>query len=253
MMEAAHVRPEGWGVCPWFTLGPLAVPAYSVLMFFAFAVGFAVCRHYARKSGANTGQIFPVVLAALFGGVLGAKLPAWVVALSTVPMAGWSLGLFLSGRTIVGGFVGAMLGVWWVKRRLGITGRFGNVLVPGVALGLAVGRIGCFLSGCCYGRPCGCGWGVDFGDGIARHPTQLYEAVFFLFAFVVVQHRMPVARPGSLMSGFLAAYFIFRFFGEFLRPGDGGLLTMFQWICLAGLLLIGVRAWFRGEGARDAE
>jgi len=133
--------------------------------------------------------------------------------------------------------------VWWIKRRLNIQSRFGNILAPGVALGLATGRVGCFLSGCCHGTPTALTWGVDFGDGIPRHPTQLYEMVFCLAAFAVIQRRLPTAQPGSLMSGFLTAYFVFRFFEEFIRAGEVRFgLTPFQWICLAGLFLMGIRA-----------
>jgi len=135
-----------------------------------------------------------------------------------------------------------MLAVWWVKRRLNIQARFGNILAPAVALGLATGRMGCFLSGCCYGTPTVLPLGVDFGDGVPRHPTQLYEIVFCLLAFAVIRRKLPTARPGTLMTGFLTAYFVFRFFEEFLRAGEVRFgLTTFQWICLAGLFLLGGR------------
>ncbi len=242
-MEFSHVTPEGWGICPRIPLGPLSISVYAVFMLLAFVVGLSVYRRSAGRAGANTQQIFPIVLAVIFGGVLGAKIPVWVISMIEVPFKDWSLTLLLTGRTIVGGFIGGMLAVWWVKRRLNIQARFGNILAPAVALGLATGRIGCFLSGCCYGTPTALPWGVDFGDGIPRHPTQIYEIIFCLTAFAVIQRRLPTARPGSLMSGFLTAYFVFRFLEEFLRAGELRFgLTPFQWICLAGLTLIGIRA-----------
>ena len=241
-MEISHIQPEGWGLCPVIPLGPVPVSTYAVFMLLAFAAGIAVYRRNAARTGARTGQVFPVVLAAVFGGVFGAKIPVWALTVALVPPSEWRLEHLLVGRTIAGGFVGGMLAVWWVKRRLGLRARFGNVLAPAVALGMAVGRVGCLLSGCCHGRPTALPWGVDFGDGVPRHPTQVYEIIFCLAAFLLMQRRLETARPGALMTGFLAAYFVFRFAEEFLRPQDIAWgLTVFQWICLAGLLLLVLR------------
>ncbi len=98
--------------------------------------------------------------------------------------------VWLSGRTIVGGIIGGVAAVWLVKRRLGIKQRLGNYLVPSLALGIFFGRIGCFLAGCSYGVATRLPWGVDFGDGVLRNPTQLYEALFVLAIFVYAQLRL---------------------------------------------------------------
>lgn len=125
--------------------------------------------------------------------------------------------LWLSGRTIVGGILGGFLAVWAVKRRLGITQRLGNYLVPSLCVGIFLGRIGCFLAGCCYGTATSVPWAVDFGDGLSRNPTQVYEALFVLGMLVYAQSTLEKHPPGRLFRIFMIAYFSWRFGIEFLR------------------------------------
>ena len=108
-----------------------------------------------------------------------------------------------------------------MRHRLGITEKSGNLFAPAIALALTIGRLGCLLGGCCYGVPTGLPWGVDFGDGITRHPTQLYESVFALALCVfLLAVRRRFNEPGRLFGIFMLAYFSFRFLIEFLRAGD---------------------------------
>lgn len=234
MLEMNHHTPAGWGIAP--SLGPL--PAYAVFMATAFIAGISLYFFNNRKQPKQHGDIGTIALAAFIGGMIGAKLP---VILLNLHSQGFSPGAFLAGRTITGGLLGGILSVWWIKRRLGIQKRFGNALAPSIALGMAIGRIGCLLSGCCFGKPTTLPWGVDFGDHIMRHPTQLYEFSFCLVAFIVLQLRARRARPGRALSTFFMSYFSFRFFIEYIRPHpQWANLTTYQWICvtaLAALLL----------------
>jgi prolipoprotein diacylglyceryltransferase len=214
----------------------------------AFLTAFAVFRYNTRGRASSDGALFPIILAAVFGGILGAKLPLVLLHLRT----GFSWPSLLVGRTIVGGLIGGTLGVLFIKKRLGIRGRYGNELAAPIALGMAVGRVGCLLSGCCFGTPTSLPWGMDFGDGIARHPTQLYELVFCLAAFFALQHARKSAPPGRLLTQFFAAYFVFRFIEEWIRPHllFAG-LTAFQWICIAGLLILSLKSiWMKTQEAR---
>ncbi|MDF7800881.1 prolipoprotein diacylglyceryl transferase [Pontiellaceae bacterium B1224] len=227
MLERTHSVPEGWGLCP------QSIPIYPICMLLAFAAAFAVYRYNAKKSGQSSEHLLPIALAAFFGGLIGAKLPVILLNLRY----GFSLEALLTGRTIVGGLVGGTLGVLFIKRKLGIRGRYGNLLAAPIALGMAIGRLGCLLNGCCYGKPFACG--VDFGDGIARHPTQLYEGLFCLTAFFLIQRARNTAPPGTLLSRFFMAYFAFRFLEEFIRPHPVQFgLTTYQWICIAGILIL---------------
>ena len=234
MIETAHHVPPGWGLCP------AGFPAYPVFMVLAFVAAGLVFAYNSRGENktADSGAAYPIALAAFFGGLIGAKLPVVILNLQQ----GWSWQALLAGRTIVGGLVGGTLGVLLVKRLLGIRGRHGNSFAAPIALGMAVGRVGCLLAGCCAGIPTTLPWGVDFGDGIPRHPTQVYEALFCLSAFFILQRARRTARPGHLLSAYFSAYFGFRFLVEFLRPHPmvAG-LTVYQWICVAGLLLLAAK------------
>ena len=240
-----HEHPEHWGICPELHLGAVSLPAYGFCVGLGLAAGIATWLLLRQKNeGAGGGT---VAFAALLGGIIGAKLPIVLLALPHILKTGdWAA--LLSGRTITGGLVGALLAVLLVKHFAHIEGRFGNPLAIGAAFGCAIGRFGCFFAGCCYGTPTALPWGVDFGDGIPRHPTQLYESAFFLIAGLLLLSFRKKARPGLLMTALVGSYFLFRFFEEFLRAPEisprYAVLTLFQWICLAGLALLSIKEWY---------
>lgn len=150
-----------------------------------------------------------------------------------------------SGKSIVGALLGGLLGVELAKKLGGITRRTGDAFVVPLCVGLAIGRVGCYLSGLtddAYGIPTTLPWGIDFGDG-ARHPTQLYEIVFALgFLAAIPWLRPRMGAPGELFRAWLASYFAFRFLEEIIRaaPRPYFGLTVYQLGCAAGLLWLAV-------------
>jgi phosphatidylglycerol:prolipoprotein diacylglycerol transferase len=159
-------------------------------------------------------RAYPLALA--LGGLIGAYLFGTLNA--------WLSGEAGFGRSIVGALAGAIVGIEILKWRRGIVGSTGWRFAAPMAGAIAVGRIGCFLSGLddlTHGTPTSLPWGYDFGDGIARHPVQLYESlamVAFLVAFLVLLWRRNalVSRTGFyLFVGFYAGQ---RFVWEFLKP-----------------------------------
>lgn len=238
MIPDVHAAQAGWGIHPTlFTVGSLPISSYSffVVLGLVAAVGLYFWNTRGKPVG-NNGLI--IACSALVGGILGAKLPIWMVNLPKL-IADPSAASLLPGRTIVGGLIGGVLAVWLVKRKLGITQRLGNYLVPSLALGIAVGRLGCFFAGCCYGTATSLRWGVDFGDQIARHPTQLYEAAFAAALFVVAQSTLEKWVPGRLFRWFMAVYFAWRFAIEFIRVNPVATLglTYYQLVA-AGVVLV---------------
>ena len=215
-----HASANEWGIRPvLFSVAGWPVPSYSVFMLLAVAVGLLLFWRETRRQEAASERTFYILLGALFGGVLGSKLPMialyWREMLAEFPR----LTILISSRSIVGGLIGGAVGVWFMKKRLGITSRRGNLFVPGIAAGVAIGRVGCFLRGCCCGKPTALPWGVEFGDGIARHPTQLYEALFMvivLAAGLVAVRRFP-EPAGMVFKVFMVTYFAFRLLLEFVR------------------------------------
>ena len=159
--------------------------------------------------------------------------PAYAVALVIGAVVGaYGLGtanLMLShvagiGRSILGALFGAIVAIELYKHLTGISGSTGAIFVPGFAIAVIVGRIGCFLAGLpdnTYGTPTSLPWGYDFGDGIPRHPVQLYEsalmALFLFCALTAMARRTPfyAANAFYLMAGF---YAVERFGLEFLKP-----------------------------------
>lgn len=151
-------------------------------------------------------------------------------------------------RSVVGAVAGAILAVEIFKRARGIRGSTGVIFVPGFCASIAVGRWGCFLSGLddhTYGIPTRLPWGHDFGDGIPRHPVQLYESAA-MAAFLVFTILQPTRRDDCfLRNGFYLLVLWYagqRFLWEFLKPYTPvlGPLNLFHLICLG---LVCYAAW----------
>ncbi len=240
------VPPEAWGVCPVLFSGwGMSVPSYPVFMLLAILLPCYLIWKNVKYMKFADDRMFFVVIAALVGGIIGAKVPVWLVNWKEIVQSFPDVRLLLSGRTIVGGLIGGTLAVEWMKKGLGVRSRTGNVLAAPLALGIAIGRLGCFFQGCCFGKQTTLPWGVDFGDGTLRHPTQIYEALFCLILFFVLNaFQKRVRTPGILFASFILFYFLFRFFEEFLRAGHPLYhgLTSFQWVSLA---VVGHALYFR--------
>lgn len=238
-------------------LGPWAVPAHLVFETLAYTVGFQLYRLQRRVAGDRVDGLdrLWVIAGAIVGAATGAKVLCWFVE-PAVTLAHLDAGFLLfGGKTIVGGLAGGLVGVELVKKWRGVTRSTGDLFAVPLAIGTAIGRIGCFLQGLpdrTYGLPTSLPWGVDFGDGIARHPTQLYEALFMvgLATWLYWRGRKPYAE-GALFRQFMASYMAFRLAVEFIKPGVplGG-LTAIQWTCLAVLTWYGA-ARFRSAAAPD--
>ena len=134
-----------------------------------------------------------------------------------------SLLYFMDNKTVVGGFLGGLIGVELTKKMIGVTTSSGDLMTFPLLLGLIIGRIGCHLEGLedgTFGKSTSSLFGMDLGDGIHRHPTNLYEIVFLItlwLSIVYSENRYPLSN-GSRFKIFLISYLIFRFFIEFLKP-----------------------------------
>jgi len=225
--------PLNWGIKPvLFTILGINIPSYSFFVLLGLVVGIIVFYFETRKHKSISENTFYIFIAGILGGILGAKIPAWIINYKSL-ISHFSLSLFLSGRTLVGGLIGGFIAIELTKKYLGIKERRGNLFAPAIAIGVAIGRIGCFLRGCCYGKPTSLPWGVNFGDGVLRHPTQIYESIFMLGMFIYLQHRKSKnPYPGQLFKILMVSYFTFRFFIEFIRvePVVFAGLTLYQWV-----------------------
>ncbi|TDB38042.1 MAG: prolipoprotein diacylglyceryl transferase [Actinobacteria bacterium] len=242
-----HSHPDLWGVRPvLFTIGGQPVATYSFFVTLGLVVAVLLYRYNTKgKSVGNNGLY--IALAATVGGIIGAKLPIWIVSLPQILADPLQPAVWLSGRTIVGGIIGGVLAVWLVKRKLGIKQRLGNYLVPSLTAGIFFGRLGCFFAGCCYGVATSLPWGVNFGDGVLRNPTQLYEAVFVLGLFVFAQLMKDRFAPGELFRLFMITYFGWRFLIEFIRVNPVWMmgLTYYQVVSLGVVIAYVLKGVYR--------
>jgi prolipoprotein diacylglyceryltransferase len=222
---------------------------HPVLETLAYAAAFAVFRWLRGRQGdvVSEPQRWTVLAAAAVGALLGSRLLGLAEQWPTV-LAAWRAGriwaLLLSpgGKTIVGGLLGGWLGVEIAKRVAGIRRRTGDLFVLPLCVGTAVGRVGCLLAGLAddtYGKPASFPWAVDLGDGIGRHPVQLYEILFLVLAGVLMSTNLRLPE-GARFRIFLAAYLAWRLAIDFLKPQPlvHG-MNLIQWACVAGLAALG--------------
>jgi len=219
-------------VRPTLHLGSLAFPSHDVFVFLGAVAAALVFSNETRRRGVADERLLWIVAGTLIAGAIGAKLATvwrYVEITGDSSLEGM---LLRGGRSILGGLAGAYFGALATKRLVGYPRKTGDLFAPAVALGMAIGRVGCFLSEQ-VGTPTTLPWGLRLSDatlaripncpycrpGIALHPSFLYEIAFHLaMFFVLVTYLRPRVRvDGDLFKIYLLAYAVFRFFVEFVR------------------------------------
>jgi prolipoprotein diacylglyceryltransferase len=220
-------------------------PVFETL---AYATGFAVYRWMRARQGDIVAepQRWTVLAAAAVGALVGSRLLGLSEQWPTVEQAwrsGRMLELLLSpgGKTIVGGLLGGWLGVEIVKKFSGIKRRTGDLFALPLCVGIAAGRVGCLIAGLAddtYGNPTKLPWAVDLGDGIGRHPVQVYEILFLILLGLFVSRRAKLPE-GARFRIFMGGYLAWRLVIDFLKPQPliHG-LNLIQWSCLVGILCL---------------
>ena len=224
-----------------FVAHPALHPVFEAL---GYGGGYAVYKHLRGRAGdfLSDDRRWLILAAAALGALAGSRI---LGILEHAPQLGlrWSYLLAPGGKTIVGGLLGGWLAVEIAKAALGIGPRTGDLFAIPLCLGIVIGRIGCFLAGLAddtYGTSTTLPWGVDFGDGIRRHPTQLYELLFLLvLAALLYELGKRPHRNGVLFRIFLGAYLAWRLLIDFIKPQPlvAG-LNAIQWACVAGLIVV---------------
>lgn len=222
-------------------VGPVVISVHFFFESLAYAVGFWIYRRQRRRGDViSTPNRNSVIVAAILGAAVGSKILSWLEDPSltlSAPLTG-----LLGGKTIVGGLLGGTMAVEWVKKRLGILERTGDLFAIPIAVAIAVGRLGCFFGGLAdrtYGSATTLPWAIDFGDGIPRHPTQIYEILFLICLTAALQHlSRGNPRNGELYRVFLVSYLAWRFAIDFLKPEPAFAgLSSIQWVCAAALIV----------------
>lgn len=225
---------------PWsIPLGPWKLHPHAVFEVLAYLLAgqlFWLLRRRGQDP-LDTRLRLSVVAGALLGAGLGAKALHFLTLVPVVREVGWLP--VLAGKSILGAILGGHLGVEVAKKLVHETRRTGDLFVFPLLVGIAVGRLGCFFTGLAdgtYGNPTTLPWGVDFGDGVPRHPTQLYEVGFAIAFMVIAKLVRNRLYTGGLWRLFLGAYCAWRLAIDGLKPYPvlAG-LNAIQWAALAGL------------------
>ncbi len=265
-------------------IGPWEIHPHLLFETLSYFIGFRVYLALRRRAGDTV--IVPYRWATLSCAAAGAALGARGLAWLADAQATYDLrSLLLGGKTIIGGLVGGLIAVELVKRAMGIRRSTGDLYAPALAVAIAVGRIGCLLTGVAddtSGTPTSLPWGMDLGDGIRRHPTQLYEIVV-LAAMVVPLWRLArrtmaiaagagagaaaggtgteaargpdteaasgpagsVLREGDAFKAFMVGYLGLRLVVDFVKPYPPVFLGLgvLQWACLATIAYYAPDVW----------
>ncbi|MEF2144434.1 MAG: prolipoprotein diacylglyceryl transferase [Desulfovibrionaceae bacterium] len=237
--------------------GPLAIHTYGLFIAVAFLLSIWWGIREARLAELDTNVVPDLALIIVISAMLGARLLHVLLELPHFlehPLEAfmiWRGGLVFSG----GLFLAVAVSLWFMKRRHQPLFRWLDVAAPAITLGQAIGRIGCFFAGCCYGLPTNAPWAVTFHDpaclaplNIPLHPTQLYHSVTALVIFgILVISRKLFKTPGQRMGLYLVLYPASRFVIEFYRDdyrGYAGPLSVTQ-VMVAVFFCVGLFLLFR--------
>jgi len=235
---------------------------YGVLVALAFLAGLWVATRLARQADLNTEAVFNLGFYSALAAMLGAKIMMILVDLpyyTEHPGEIFSLSTLQAGGVFYGGLLGALaVAAWYMHKTQLPAWVTADVFAPGIALGHAIGRLGCFSAGCCWGVTCRLPWAVKFTDpasqvprellGIPLHPTQLYESFAEFLIFGILYWRIRRAHsPGTIISLYLMLYSTARFVVEFFRYHEqgnlwGGPLDTSQWLSI--LLFLAGASYF---------
>jgi phosphatidylglycerol:prolipoprotein diacylglycerol transferase len=210
-------------------IGPLTIHTYGFMIAAAFLLGLWLAQRQAEREGLPREKVTDIGFYALFAGIIGSRIffigTDWE-HFSAHPLD--MIKIWEGGLVFYGGVVFAIpVAVWYARRQRLSLWQTADVWAPSIAVGHAIGRLGCFCAGCCYGVPTGLPWGVVFNNpetlairGVALHPTQLYESAAELLNFVVlVMVRRRKTFHGQLFWLYVLNYAVIRAVIELFR-GD---------------------------------
>jgi phosphatidylglycerol:prolipoprotein diacylglycerol transferase len=213
--------------------GPLIIRTYGLLLAIGFALGMALAANRGKKRGVDPDLILDLGFYAILSGIIGGRLffviqyPDYYFSHPVRILKILEGGLVFYGGLIVAFLVSA----FYLRMRRAPLLAVGDIMAPSIALGQAIGRLGCFAAGCCYGKPTSLFWGVTFTDpacladpkNVPLHPTQLYLSVADLAimgTLIQIDRRRKFA--GQTFVSYFILYAVVRFLIEFLRGDDRG-------------------------------
>ena len=248
-----------------FHIGRFFLPTYGVLVSTGVLLGLWISVRNSSKQGINPDDAWNLGVMVVLCGIIGAKILYIIVDWHNYmqnPRQIFSLATLQAGGVFSGGLIAAfVVAAWFLRKHQMPALATCDAFAPGLAMGHAIGRLGCFAAGCCYGKPTHHFWGVTFTNPLASQlvgtplnealePTQLFESAVELSIFLLLTWMFKRKKfDGQIFGAYLFLYGIARFFLEFLRddPGRGsafgGAMSGTQLIAI-GLVLTGGFIWY---------
>jgi phosphatidylglycerol:prolipoprotein diacylglycerol transferase len=252
-----------------FHIGNFGLPTYGLLVSLGVLIGLWISVRNSEKQGINRDNAWDLGILVVLCGILGAKILYIVNDWSTYaahPREIFSLGTLQAGGVFSGGLIaGFAAAAWYIRKHRMPALATADAFAPGLAFGHALGRVGCFAAGCCYGKPTNHFWGVTFTNPLANlysqtplnvaiEPTQLFESAVELANFFILMWLLKRKTfDGQVVAAYFILYGVARYFLEFLRddPGRGsvfgGVMTGTQLISIGLVVLGGLIWWLRPE------
>jgi len=251
-------------------IGRFFLPTYGFLVALGVLLGLWISVRNSEKQGIDGEKAWNFGILLVLSGIIGAKVLYIINDWSSYaahPADIFSLSTLQAGGVFSGGLVAALIAaVWYIRRHHLPALAICDAFAPGLALGHAIGRLGCFSAGCCWGKPTNAWWGITFTNPLANElvgtplghplqPTQLFEAAvelanFFFLTWLFARKRF----DGQIFAAYLVIYGVARYLLEYLRddPGRGsvfgGVMSGTQLISI-GLVILGGLIWWLRSGA----
>jgi phosphatidylglycerol:prolipoprotein diacylglycerol transferase len=222
-----------------FNLGPITIYTYGVLLAAAYLLGLWLAARRARLAGLDGNKVLDLGIWVIIAALVGAKLLLFIVDFRHFTSSWQEFSTLLrSGGVFYGGLIAAVVVcIYQLRKHKLPLWTSGDLFAPGIALGYMVGRLGCLMAGCCYGKRTDVPWAITFTDPAANlnvgtplnvplHPTQIYESLagLIILAILLFVERRGRAFPGRTFWLFVLLYSVFRFVIEFYRGDERGLV-----------------------------
>jgi phosphatidylglycerol:prolipoprotein diacylglycerol transferase len=222
-----------------FSIGPFTLHTYGIFVATGIVAGVLVTIRIGRSRGIMPQNILDMSFIIIFSGIIGSRLLYILMNLSyygsnplDMPKL-WQGGLVFSGGLLAG----LIALIWHARQKDYNLLLLGDIWSPGVAIGQGIGRIGCFMAGCCYGKPTTVAWGVIFTDprslarlNIPLHPTQVYSSLSGFVIFIILMILTAKKKfEGQVLLWFLILHSASRLLVERFRGDDRGLIPGTDW------------------------
>src|SRR5437016_9172736 len=243
------------------------MPSYGFLVSLGVLVGLWISVRNSRREAIDPEKAWNFGILVVLCGILGSKILYILVDLSyytSHPREMLSFGTLQAGGVFSGGLIAALIAAAWYIRKNHLPALATcDAFAPGLAMGHAIGRVGCFAAGCCWGKPTHHFWGVTFTNPLASQlvgtplgevlePTQLFESAVELANFFILTWLLKRKKfDGQVIGAYLFLYGVARYFLEFLRgdPGRGevfgGVMPGTQLISIFLVIACGLLWWLR--------